>query len=123
MAYLGTYLGIVFLITSGSILALQQLSEATDNIERYGLLRKIGVDASMVNKALFTQIGIYFLLPLALAIIHSIVGLNVSNEVVRTFGSANMVENIILASVFICIVYGAYFLATYISAKSIIKTK
>ncbi|WP_042276473.1 ABC transporter permease [[Clostridium] dakarense] len=123
MAYLGIYLGIVFLITSGAILALQQLSEATDNIERYGLLRKIGVDKSMINKALFSQIGIYFLLPLGLAIVHSIVGLNVSNEVVSEFGTANMVSNIILASVFICVVYGAYFLATFISAKNIIKSK
>lgn len=123
MAYIGIYIGIVFLITSGAILALQQLSEATDNTERYELLRKIGVDKSMINKALFSQIGIYFLLPLGLAIIHSIIGLNVSNEVVSQFGTANMVPNIILASVFICVVYGAYFLATFISAKNIIKSK
>lgn len=123
IAYLGIYIGIVFLITSGAILALQQLSEATDNIERYGLLRKIGVDKSMINKSLFAQIGIYFLLPLGIAIVHSIVGLNVSNEVVSKFGTANMVSNIILASVFICVVYGAYFLATFISAKNIIKSK
>lgn len=123
LAYLGIYLGIVFLITSGAILALQQLSEATDNIERYGLLRKIGVDKSMINKALFSQIGIYFLLPLGLAIIHSIIGLNVSNEVVSVFGAANMIPNIILASAFICVVYGVYFLATFISAKNIIKSK
>lgn len=121
ISYLGTYIGIVFLITSGAVLALQQLSEAADNIERYNLLRKIGTERSMINKALFTQIGIYFLMPLGLAIVHSIVGLKVSNDVIKEFGNASMVENIIVASIFICIVYGAYFLATFMGAKNIIK--
>jgi putative ABC transport system permease protein len=121
ISYLGTYIGIVFLITSGAVLALQQLSEAADNIERYNLLRKIGTERSMINKALFTQIGIYFLMPLGLSIVHSIVGLKVSNDVIKEFGNASMIENIIIASIFICIVYGAYFLATFMGAKNIIK--
>ena len=121
ISYLGTYIGIVFLITSGAVLALQQLSEAADNVERYSLLRKIGTDRSMINKALFAQIGIYFLMPLGLSIVHSIVGLKVSNDVIKEFGTSSMVENIIIASIFICIVYGAYFLATFMGAKNIIK--
>ena len=44
VAYLGIYLGIIFIITSAAVLALQQLSDSSDNIERYRLLKKIGVD-------------------------------------------------------------------------------
>lgn len=60
VSYLALYLGVVFLITAAASLALQQLSEASDNIERYRLLRKIGTENSMINRALFTQILIYF---------------------------------------------------------------
>ena len=32
------------------------------------MLKNVGVDNEMINKALFTQIGIYFIVPLSLAI-------------------------------------------------------
>ena len=40
--YVGLYLGVVFLVASAAVLALQQLSEAEDNQKRYLILRKIG---------------------------------------------------------------------------------
>ncbi|PTR86733.1 ABC transporter, partial [Bacillus anthracis] len=49
IAYLGIYIGGIFLLISAAVLALQQLSESTDNIERYKLLRKIGVDDEIIN--------------------------------------------------------------------------
>ena len=36
--YMGLYLGLVFLVTAGAVLALQQLSQAADNAHRYQLL-------------------------------------------------------------------------------------
>ena len=39
IAFLAIYLGIVFMIACAAILAIQQLSEATDNVERYKLLK------------------------------------------------------------------------------------
>lgn len=42
IAFLAIYLGIVFMIACAAILAIQQLSEATDNVERYKLLKKTG---------------------------------------------------------------------------------
>ena len=78
--YLSIYLGIVFLIASAAVLALQQLSEASDSINRYKALRKIGVTDKMINKSIFIQTLIYFGAPLALAIVHSIVGIYVVND-------------------------------------------
>ena len=52
--YLSIYLGIVFLIASAAVLALQQLSEASDSINRYKALRKIGVTDKMINKSIFS---------------------------------------------------------------------
>ena len=78
--YLSIYLGIVFLIASAAVLALQQLSEASDSINRYKALRKIGVTDKMINKSIFIQTLIYFGAPLALAIAHSIVAIYVVND-------------------------------------------
>ncbi|MDT9337657.1 ABC transporter permease [Clostridium perfringens] len=117
MAYLGIYLGLIFIITSAVVLAIQQLTESTDNVERYRLLKEIGVDQKMINKAIFTQVGVYFMLPLSLAIVHSIVGLKISSTIVGVFGNTSIMPNIIITSIIFVIIYGGYFLATYLGAK------
>ncbi|MGU8550425.1 ABC transporter permease [Clostridium perfringens] len=117
MAYLGIYLGLIFIITSSVVLAIQQLTESTDNVERYRLLKEIGVDQKMINKAIFTQVGVYFMLPLSLAIVHSIVGLKISSTIVGVFGNASIMPNIIITAIIFVIIYGGYFLATYLGAK------
>lgn len=120
IAFIGIYVGIVFIITCSTILAIQQISEITDNKYRYNLLSNLGAEKSMLNRALFIQILIYFLAPLLLAIVHSIVGLNVAINVIQKFGDVYIFKNVIITSVFILIVYGIYFLLTYISSKNII---
>ena len=121
IAFLAIYLGIVFMIACAAILAIQQLSEATDNVERYNLLKKLGVERRELNHALFVQILSYILLPLLLAVIHSVVGLTVaSREVIKVFGDMNVASTIFATSVFIVLVYGSYFLLTYVGSKSVI---
>ena len=84
VTFLGLYLGIVFLIASIAILALKELTESTDNKERYKMLRKLGVDEKMINKSLFRQIAIFFIFPLLVAIIHSIFGIEFANYILKT---------------------------------------
>ncbi|ALU15553.1 ABC transporter permease protein [Eubacterium limosum] len=120
-SYVGIYVGIIFLIASAAILALQQLSEASDNTERYALLRKIGAEDKMIRHALFVQIAIYFLMPLALAVIHSIVGLKVANDFIAFFGHVNVAGNTGVTALILVLIYGGYFLATYFGSKNMIK--
>lgn len=121
IAYLGIYIGIIFLVTSAAVLALQQLCDSTDNLERYKLLRKIGVDDSIINKSLLIQIGIYFMVPLSLALVHSIVGLKVSSDIVSIFGNESIIKNIIITVIVLLIIYGGYFIVTYTSVKKTIR--
>ena len=61
VTFVGLYLGIIFLISSAAILVPKELSESTDNKERFNMLRKIGTDEKMINKAfLFNQIAVFF---------------------------------------------------------------
>lgn len=120
VAFLAIYLGIVFMITCAAILAIQQLSEAADNVERYTLLKKLGVDRRVLDRALLLQILCYFLMPLLLAVIHSAVGLTAANEAIKMFGNIDPASTILATSVFIVLVYGVYFLLTYVGSKSVI---
>ena len=123
VTFIGLYLGIIFLISSAAILALKELSESTDNKERYQMLRKIGTDEGMINRALFKQIAIFFSVPLILAIIHSIFGIEFCKYILMTFGDEEMTKSITMTAVFLIIIYGGYFLITYYCSKNIIKDK
>ena len=123
VTFIGLYLGIIFLISCAAILALKELSESSDNVEKFNMLRKIGVDEKMINKALFRQIGIFFMFPLLVAIIHSVFGIKFCNFLLSAFGAANLVSSIIGVAIFIVAIYGGYFLVTYICSKNIIKEK
>lgn len=123
VTFLGLYLGIIFLISCAAILALKELSESSDNVEKFKMLRRIGVDEAMINKALFRQIGIFFMFPLILASIHSVFGIMFCNNILKTMSVNFNLKSVIITALFIIFIYGGYFFITYICSKNIIKEK
>ncbi|MCM1314026.1 MAG: FtsX-like permease family protein [Muribaculaceae bacterium] len=122
VTFIGLYIGLIFLISCAAILALKQLSESVDSISRYEMLRKIGAEESDISKSLFRQTGIFFLLPLLLACVHSVFGMKFSAFILETFGTEKLAESIGFTSIMILLIYGGYFLITYFCSKSIIKS-
>ena len=122
VTFIAIYLGIIFLIANSAILALKQLTESSDNKQRYSILRKIGCDEKMINQALFRQIGIFFGLPLVLAIVHSIFGIQFILIILSGMADTKeLMPSIIATTLFMGLIYGAYFMATYFESKNIIK--
>lgn len=118
--YVGLYIGIIFLIASAAVLGLSQLSGATESISRYEVLRKLGVSSTMINRSIFVQVLLYFALPIILALVHSIFGIQVANDVVKIFGEYDTLGNNIVSIGIICIVYAVYFYGTYRGYKRIV---
>ena len=121
LIYVGLYLGIIFAISSVTILAITELSTSSDNKERYKILKELGASNKMINKALFTQIAIIFILPLAVALFHAAVGLTEINSLIKMLADIKIGKSLLLTSIFIVLIYGGYFLATYKISKRIIK--
>ena len=120
--FIAIYLGIIFLISSAAILALKQLTESSDNKQRYTILRKIGCDEKMINKSLFIQIGIFFLMPLVLAVVHSIFGIQFALKVMSGLArNDELIPSIIATIIIIGGIYGTYFVATYFQSRNIIR--
>ena len=124
MLFIAIYLGIVFLITSMAVLALQQLSEASDSIERYKALKRIGANKKMIDKTIFIQTLAYFSLPVILALIHSMVVIKIINDLTSMIINTIKFRSSILITVLIfVIVYLGYFYITYAGYKNIVKSK
>lgn len=119
-SYLAVYIGFVLLITCASVLAIQQLSGAADNVGRYRVLADLGAEPSTVRRALMAQIGVYFVFPLVVAVCHAACALTTINDVVSLTVGYD-ISNALLATVaFVVVLYGGYFLVTYETSKGII---
>ena len=122
--FIGLYIGIIFLISSGIILALRSLSDSVDSIQRYTMLRKIGVDEKDITRSVFRQNLLFFLIPLAVAVIHSVFGMKFAmNYVLKIFGTEGMAKSVAGSAVIIFLIYGGYFIITFLCSKSIVKNK
>ena len=121
MTFIALYLGVIFLISSAAVLALKELSEASDNRDRYRILRELGADQGMVRGALFRQIGIFFLLPLLLAFVHAVFGVQFVNRMLVILNGGSQMGAILFTAVFIALIYGGYFWATYVGSRRIVE--
>ncbi len=122
--FIGLYIGLIFLISSGVILALRSLSDTVDSTSRYTMLRKIGADESDISKSIFRQTILFFAIPLILAYIHSIFGMKFAmSYVLQVFGTEGMAKSVAGSAIIILLIYGGYFLITYLCSKSIAKNR
>lgn len=123
VTFIGLYVGIIFLISSSAILALKELSDCIDDKNKYKVLRQIGADEKDINKALFKQTLIFFMLPLSVAVIHTIFGLKFCTILLKSMGIENMLDGSVATFIFLIVIYGIYFGVTYLCGKNIIKDK
>lgn len=107
--FIEMYLGIIFLISSMAILAIQQLSEANDSIERYKAIERLGANEKMINKTIFIQILIYFGLPISLAFLHSIIGIKVIYNVMESVYNPDIKYTLISTAIIFLVVYFEFF--------------
>lgn len=123
VSYLAIYIGFVLVIACAAILAIQQLTDAADNVRRYELIAKLGAPQRMIDGALFKLIGIYFLFPLLVGIAHTLCAMQVVIDVVQVFGYLDIGSVSVVTMVAFLVVYGAYFLVTYVTARNMVKFK
>ena len=120
VSFLCCYIGLIFLLICAALLALKQLTETTDNIYRYGLLQKLGAKKEQINRTLLSQTAIFFAAPLAVAGIFSAVLMGKAMEIVEEFMNIHISANLGFTVVLFLVVYGSYFLATYLSCKRMV---
>lgn len=78
------YTGLIFICTAASILAVQQLSEASKYRFRYSILSKLGVPDARIGRLIFHQLLLYFGIPLLLPVPLSIFISSCVNTMLQT---------------------------------------
>lgn len=121
ITYLAVYIGLVLLITTAAVLAIQLLSLTIDSLDRYRLLSKLGCDTRMLTRSLFEQVVIYFVAPLALAVCHSACAISVLSESLFAALGRDIFPSIAMAACLVVAIYGGYMLITYLTSRTSIK--
>lgn len=121
--YLGLYTGIILLIASSVVISLQQLSMTQNRRTSYEILRRLGASEKMTRHAILLQNLTYFILPLSLALIHSIFGICFIYGIVSQLGKGHILISVFEALGIFAIIYLLYFLITYIGSRAMTENR
>lgn len=122
------YLGVILIIICFTILSLQQILDSSDFRYRFGVLRKIGVSEKGINSIVLKQMGVWFGIPIIMAIIYAstiiIVFIKYKfKEVMAYIGMKVLVANISIMCGVIILILSCYFITTWIMFKKNINSR
>ena len=122
MRILGIYGGVVLLMISLTVLALQQLVDSIEHKGRFNTLRKLGIDNKETNRIILKQISLYFTMPIIIAVFGFFIFFNAfesaNKKLIDTYiGDKAFMFNIGISLLLIVIIYVCYFTTTYYSFK------
>lgn len=116
--FIGAFLGLLFLVATGSIIFFKQLSEANEDKNRYEILKKIGVTKKEIKTSICKQIFIVFALPLVIGIMHSYVATTLLSTLIKI----NLTVPIIITISTYTVIYMIYYFLTVNSYYKIINS-
>ncbi|MDM8300122.1 FtsX-like permease family protein [Collinsella tanakaei] len=121
ISYLAIYIGFVLVVACAAILTIQQLSGVADASANYRILSELGCDRAQIAHSVLAQQTVFFVLPLAMGIAHSICALSVIIKLVALFGGFTIGGTVGLVTLIFLIAYGGYFCVTYLMGKGILR--
>ena len=79
--FLGVFIGLMFVMATVLIIYYKQISEGYDDVKRYEVMQKVGMDKREIKKTINKQILIVFFLPIVAAVIHLMFAFNMISKV------------------------------------------
>jgi len=117
LLFVGSFLGLVFLAATGSIIYFKILTEAEEDQAKYAILNKIGVNSKQILKTVAGQVAVIFSAPLIVGIVHSAFALLAFSQL---FGM-NITKPVILWMIAYSSIYFIYYIFTVRSFYKIVR--
>ncbi|MFU0789486.1 FtsX-like permease family protein [Cerasibacillus sp. JNUCC 74] len=116
--FMGIFLGIAFLMMMASVLMFKLLSSAGADIQRYQMLRKIGVRKSLLNRSIYRELFLLFLFPAIVGLVHVLIGMQMFSFIL-----VEPYTKIWLPISLFLLIYGSYYVITVQLYKRIVLPK
>lgn len=117
LLFVGSFLGLVFLAATGSIIYFKVLTEAEEDQSKYAILNKIGVNKKQILKTVAGQVAVIFSAPLVVGIAHSAFALLAFSQLF----SMDITKPVVLWMIAYSAIYGIYYIFTVRSFYKIIR--
>ena len=106
--FLGIIVGVIFLSGTMLITYYKQVSEGSEDREKYQIMKKVGLPDELIKKTTASQVVWMFFLPLAVAAIHSIVSSKIIFQLLGMFGVSKFMDygsNLLIVGGVFAVVY------------------
>ena len=110
--FVGIILSFAFLITMGLAIYYKFLTEAYEDVERFKILRKLGLDEVDGKKIIRKQMSWLLFLPIVFCLIHTSFALPVLQKFLMLIGLMNT-KLFIKSMIFVFLIYIIFYLAIY----------
>lgn len=120
--FVATFLGLVFLAATGSVLYFKQLTEAHSDKGRYEILRKIGVTRKEIRSSIAKQSLFIFGLPLAVGIMHSVVVVHALSSLFSNLVNVDLTVPVLFSMILYIVIYLVYYALTVSSFNKIVNS-
>lgn len=116
--FLGVFLGALFLMATVLIIYFKQVSEGYQDRDRYIIMQKVGLSKKEVRQNVRKQILTIFLLPLAVATIHTTGALLMVKRILFLFGITD--ERLVALCVYLTVVlFGVIYTLVYMATAKV----
>ncbi|MGG3448553.1 ABC transporter permease [Domibacillus aminovorans] len=116
LLFIGSFLGLVFLAATGSIIYFKVLTEAEEDKPQYNMLHKMGVSTKEMRKSIASQVFVIFFVPLVVGLLHSAVALKAFSSLLMM----NLAKPVLIWMIAYTVIYGLYYVLAVASYNRII---
>lgn len=88
--FMGILLGIAFLVSTAIFIYYKQLSEGFDDVDRFRIMRQVGMTDDEAKATVRKQIGVVFMLPVLFTIMHTAFAIPILSQFLKVVGLANL---------------------------------
>lgn len=120
LLFVGSFLGLVFLAATGSIIYFKILTEAEEDQAKYAILNKIGVSSKQMVKTIAGQVAVIFGAPLIVGIMHSAFAFTAFSQLFN-MDIRDITKPIITWMLAYTAIYAVYYIFTVRSFYKIVK--
>ncbi|MBU3137344.1 ABC transporter permease [Clostridium gasigenes] len=103
--FLGLIMSILFILLTFSTIYFKILKDAFMDKEQYKTLKKIGMSKEEVKKSVYVQVGISFILPGSVGILHSIIAMKMLEQIMNFSFNMQLIIAIGLNSIIMILFY------------------
>ncbi|MBX4259635.1 ABC transporter permease [Clostridium estertheticum] len=103
--FLGLIMSIIFIISTFSTIYFKILKDAFMDKEQYKILKKIGMSKVEVKRSVYVQVGISFILPGSVGILHSIIAMKMLEQIMNFSFNTQLIIAICLYSITMVLFY------------------